>query len=482
MIEEVQQKIRDGVNRTEIRKFIEAECSVKKGRANEIYREIAKGMEKAASVGVEDSLQFVSDKYCVNKESDTYIINLSCQQAPLVIPGAKIRAIFRSYSGWGENLTVTEICRKFGLTPIVFNEMKRIFGLVKAREPLTAEQVFDNDPDKSAEQILEEKRLQVYQEYEKRSWKETQEEAKKWREFKALQLDPFARFLEEWTPPQYKPVPAPKKQKAGAKYMLINVADIHVGSRAGGRFLYRQREWNYSELEKSMADYVSQIKDEVDDRTTGFEAAYLTIGGDICHTLTGFTDNGTKLESEFLGEDQLDYAFALMACFIQQVLAIFPKVHVKAVGGNHSYLGDYAVNRFLSVYFRGEPRIDFEVTTKRYLPFKVLDTLVVLDHGASGKGIKSKLPRSGAEQNSYVQGIFLDRPEMLIGTKSRIFLTNDKHHYNYVERNHFDLVICPSIVGGDLYSDFNGWASRPSQCIFVLDERGMRETIRLYFD
>lgn len=472
--------ISSGMPESESRKQLRELLNLGKSQGNAVYNQIVSGIKVSSETGT--GLEFVSSRYTYNKENDSYIFNLKCRLKPLVLHGSKVKSIVRSYSSWGEDLTTNEICRTYSLTPEIFGELRSILNLTKDKEPLTSEEVLYNSVEQSVEQIIEEKRYRIYQKYEKEDWKQTQVDAAKWREFCSKQLDPFARFIHKWEPPPNYKIQRPKKNNDAKRALLVNIADIHVGAKADERFLYRQKNWRHSDLVDAMKDYCNKIYYEISDRKTGFDKCIVTLGGDIAHTLSGYTDGNTKLDYEFIGEDQIDYAFSLLVAFINEMLSIFSVVDVKSVNGNHSYLGDYVIAKLLQTYYRNNKDITFDITSKRYLPFKIMDTLVILDHGASGKGIKSKLPGGALARDSYIQGILLDKPEMLLGTKSRIFLTNDKHHYEHIERSDFDLIISPSIVGGDLYSDFNCWKSRPAQSLYVIDEDGLKETIRIYFD
>lgn len=480
--QKVTEKIQSQESRESVILFILKEYGVDNRRAGEIYRR-----EKAK---VDNPTLQISDKYVWNRETDKYVVTLKCRQAPLVISGAKHRAICRDYSAWHGDLTAHDVCVKYSLTPEIFNEYRRIFNLTKEREPLSAEEVWDNEEEESVEAILEQKRYSIYQKYEREDWNQTQKDAEKWRAFETRQLDPFVRFLDSWTPPKYvksnqkspKSSQSIKSSQKSTQIAMINVNDIHVGAKADERFLYRQRNWRHEDLKAAMSDYFLKIEKEMAGRKNPPNECVVNLAGDILHTLTGFTDAGTNLDYEFLGEDQLEFAFSLLLEFFDGLLSVFDRISVKSVSGNHSYFGDYTVARMLELYYKNEDRINFEISSKRYIPYKVLNSLVILEHGATGKGIKSKVPRGGPARDSYVKSILLDKPEMLIGIKDRYLVLGDTHHYEHIEKSEYNMIICPSIVGGDLYSDFNGWKSRPSQCMFIFDESGMRETIRFYFD
>ncbi len=475
---EVLEAIQKGTDREAIISSLVSK-DIPRRRAAEIYREYKAKFDNPA-------IQ-ISEKYTWNKETDKYVIPLKCRKAPLVISGAKHRAICRDYSAWHGDLTAHDICVNYSLTPEIFNEYRRIFNLTKEREPLSAEEAWENDEDESVELILEQKRYSIYQKYEKEDWHRTQKDAEKWRAFEARQLDPFSRFLDRWSPPKYikssqKSSQNNRSSQKSSQIAMINVNDIHVGAKADERFLYRQRNWRYEDLKAAMSDYFLKIEKEMAGRKSPPNECIVNLAGDILHTLTGYTDAGTKLDYEFLGEDQLEFAFSLLLEFFGGLLSVFDRISIKSVSGNHSYFGDYTVARMLELYYRKEDRIVFEISSKRYIPYKVLNSLVILEHGATGKGIKSKVPRGGPARDSYIKSVLLDKPEMLIGIKDRYLVVGDTHHYEHIEKSEYNMIICPSIVGGDLYSDFNGWKSRPSQCMFVFDESGMKETIRFYFD
>lgn len=476
--------VKKGVSRDLVISMLQEKESVSRHRACELYREYKAKFENPA-------IQ-ISDKYTWNKDTDKYIVTLKSRKSPLVISGAKHRSICRDYSAWNGDLTAHDICIKYSLTPEIFNEYRRVFNLTKEREPLSAEEVWERDEDESVESIIEQKRYSIYQKYEREDWQLTQKDAEKWRAFESRQLDPFSRFLESWPPSKNSKAKANSdksnvvkqkpNQSASKSIAMVNLNDIHVGAKADARFLYRQRNWRHEDLKASIGDYFLKIENEMKSRRNPPSECIVNVAGDILHTLTGYTDNGTKLDCEFLGEDQLEFAFSLLTLFFDNLLSVFPKISVKSVSGNHSYFGDYTICRMLELYYRQDTRIDFQISSKRYIAYKILNNLIVLEHGATGKGIKSKIPRNGPAKDSYIKSILLDKPEMLIGVKSRIFVVADQHHYEHIEKSDFDMIICPSIVAGDLYSDFNGWKSRPSQCMFVLDQDGLKETIRFYFD
>lgn len=489
LVDEVLNKLKSGENETNIRKYIRNSLRVGKSYGNEIFRRIKDQYSGPIPIGTKTlekdqikNFEF-EKKWHFNKEERNYIVFLKSAARAIIVDETTHNNMQRAYTS-SENVKVEDICSASGFPLSLFSEYKAIFGWVRNGSHFSDEQIENNSVEDLVEDAVQQKKWEVIQESKKKIWKETESNSKKWIEFEENCLGPFNELLSKWSPPKYIPVPNVKltKNVNNPHSLLVICGDWHVGAIANPRYLYRSKEWNYEILCESAKEYSNKIRQEVNSRTYNFNEIVLCLGGDIIHTLTGYTDAGTKLEYEFIEEDQLDYAFSLMVSFINELLTIVPSIRGFCVAGNHSTLGDYVLSKMLETYYRNEDRISFEISTKRYLPFKILDSLVILDHGASGKGVKSKMPRSGAGREAYVKGIFLENPEMLINTKSRVIVSNDVHHHQHIEYNNFDLIISPTLVKGCRYADFSGYKSRPAQSVHVFDKDGIKEMIRFYFD
>lgn len=477
LVKSLKSLLDEGHSETYARKWLKDKLKLSKSRTNELYNEIKQSIDKSENLG----LEFISEKYTYNQLNDTYIVNLKCQSKPLVISGSKHRSICRSYSEWGEGLTVDQIVKKYALTPEIFDEYRRIFNLTKTKEPLSIEEVLDNSIEDNVSKILEEKRYKIYQSYEKESWRQIQGDAVKWQSFQARKFDPWANFLNSWEPPQYSPVEFLGENKKGNNYFIASLSDIHVGLVSNSRYNYFKGGWSHKHLEESIKSYTDQIREFVGNRKDGFKSAYLLLAGDICHTLTGFTDKGTKLEAEHLGEEQFDLAFNVIVYFINELLTIFPEIHLKSVAGNHSSFGDYVVAKVLEAYYRNENRIKFEIVTTRYVSFKIENSLFILEHGYS-PWYHSRLPKTGPARENYINGLFLAKPELLQGIKHKYYISADQHHSESKETNHYEQIMLSTIVGADRHSDNCGYVNRPRQNCLIVDNKGLKEVIHFYFD
>ena len=102
-----------------IRRWFRETAGLKKTQGNAVFNQIKESFNKVKT-NPDLGLEFISDKYTYNKIDDVYCINLKCQVKPLVVSGSKHRAICRSFSEWGDNLTCDEIVKKYTLTPEIF--------------------------------------------------------------------------------------------------------------------------------------------------------------------------------------------------------------------------------------------------------------------------------------------------------------------------------------------------------------------------
>lgn len=472
-----------------IKKAIGKSTGFKKTKCQSVYNEIIKNLESGAPLPVskveetawEDDLIF-EKPYFFNEKTRQYIVFLKRAAKNIVVKEETHKAILEAYSNWdSDSRSINDICRTFRIPRAYLEEYLKIFGITHDSLPITDEELESKPESEIIESLREKKQWSVLQKYEKKSWQETLEKAKKWDEFNFNVASPFESALRNFsfTKKNFKPF---KAHKPSNKHILINIADIHVGLKAEARYMYFKDNWNTEMLQESMRQYSEKVAETLAERTYKFDSATVCLGGDICHTLSGFTDKGTPIEYEHIGETQLDYAFTILLSFFENILELFPKIDVKAVQGNHSSLGDYAVAKFLETYYRNEERMNFDITTKRFLPFKISDVnLFILEHGYSAK-YKSRLPRAGAARDSYIHNILLARPDLLQGVKNKYYITNDQHHLEVQERAQYEMILCPSIVNGDRHSDNSVLNARPRQNIFCVDNTGIKELIHVTFD
>lgn len=424
-----------------------------------------------------------TEKYVYNKEDDKYVVYLKSANGNIVLPGDVVRGIFENYSNWyGNEKSINEICRNYRIPRNYFNELKDVLGITHDSEPITPEELIERDIHDITDDILQKKKFQLHQEFQKKSWQQTEEAALKWFKLEEGVFNPFTNFLNNWVPPKYENVKyqGPKKNNKSTKSLLVGLSDVHFGAKTNHKESYRSKGYSTEEAVNCISNYSKEIKSIVEERNYVFNECVLTSLGDILHTTgAGFTTKGTMLVHDCIKEEQFNYAFNSLVEFISNMLSLFPKVKVKSVKGNHNDFGDYVLFKALEAYFRAEDRIEFDVFQADHGLFKINKCLFVISHGYSAE-YKGRIPSSSKARESYIANLFLSKPEELIGVSQKVLLTADQHHLEMKEYAEFEHYMLSTTVKGDKHSEAMGLNNIPRQSCFVIDENGVKEILYCY--
>ena len=162
------------------------------------------------------------------------------------------------------------------------------------------------------------------------------------------------------------------------------------------------------------------------------------------------------------------------------MVEVFGEVECHDVGGNHHYELDMALFRALDMYFRNNKKITFTHHATRPSAFRISNTLIMMDHGADSKE-RVYVP-SGSKLEKHVQAILINNPELLVGVKTKLFIQGDKHHFEHLEFSNFEYIMFGTALGSDEHAATNNWHNRSRQSCMILDNKGLREVIHVYFD
>jgi hypothetical protein len=362
-------------------------------------------------------------------------------------------------------------------------EIIRVLGITHDSEPVTDEQLVERDIADVTTDLLQKKKFQLYQAFQKKSWKETEEAASKWFKLQEGVYDPFTKFLNSWEPPKYTPIkysgPA-SPEKVTKSSMLVGLSDLHFGAKTNSKESYRGKGYSTEEAIDYIAAYSNDIKKAVEGKNLAFDECVVASLGDILHTTgSGFTTKGTMLVHDCIKEEQFNYAFDSIVKFLEDMLSLFPKVRVKSVKGNHNDFGDYVLFKALAAYYRNEKRIEFDVFQTDHGIFKVKNCLFIISHGYSAE-YKGRLPRAGKARESYISNLFLSKPEELIGVTQKVLITADQHHLEMKEYAEFEHYMLSTMVRGDKHSEAMGMNNIARQSCFVLDDQGIKEIVYCY--
>jgi len=419
------------------------------------------------------------DKYSYNKVSDHYIVASKKHKSGfIVLPGTTLRDMRYDYINGN---TTLELSRKFSIPKDCVVEIFSKLGVTHDSSEVTDEELKEKDVEQLAEELLLRKRFDLAQKIEKDIWKETQANSLKWIEFKHNHYDPFMTNLKSWNPPAHVQVNAPTKQCAEDRAFVVGAFDWHIGAMAESRYLFKGRDWNIAEANKSINKYTNAIAERVANDGAGFGKCVFLMGGDLYNTLTGYTSNGTQLTNEVIKDTQFEAIMNLLVFFTDRLLEIFPKVECHFVRGNHGGVTDIPLAWAIKNYYHKEPRLTFDISSCRTKMVTVGPVLFLLDHGASDEA-KAQVPNSGKAKEAYIQSLFLAYPDMLVGIKQKVFLMGDLHHFVQEEYNDFEFIMTGALPCGDQYSNTKNLRNRPRQNCIIVGRDGIESIAHIYFE
>lgn len=458
--------------------------------AEKIAPELPKLKSEKEQIKVDGTKWISSDFYTYNDNTDTYVTFLRCAPKPIVVNGDTHRAMQRAYSNWdGNEATINEICRNFSFPRPWFIEYKQRHGWTHDREPFTVEELQAKPVELLVEEALEQKRSVLYQRYEQEKWKETKEDAEKWRQLQHNNIIPLQYALEEWKP--VKPIKLEKAVDGERFSLVVGASDWHIGLKAIEDNLVFGKTWDVETGRKVLEDYLQKIYRDVQRLRVFWERCYLFNLGDLPHGLKGRTEKGTPLIMDVTRKQQYDAVFSLQTLFIEGLYEMFGNVKEVGVGGNHEGAFDwYTIARALQERYRSVPGIEISASTKMVNYEKIGSTLFLLTHGKNPGGFRFKYaaPGSVARQAQMQQEILgiqqqiaAENPEVLREVKQIYTITGDNHFYFQHEKGFYEDLQLSSPVYGDDYADNNRYQNKPSQtCLLVSWESGVKAPLRYY--
>jgi hypothetical protein len=302
-------------------KYLYEKVNYNTEQINLVLEELKKGsLDKKSSSNVEDNVEWESslkftDKYIYNKQDDKYIMHLKSANGNIVLPGDTVRGIKENYSNWvGEEHSINQVCRNYQIPRNYLVEILKVLGITHDSEPVTDEQINERDVKDIAKDILQKKKFNLYQEFQKRSWKETEEDASKWRRLQEGVIDPFTNFISSWNPPPrekilYKGTAAGNKPR---KSFVVGLSDVHFGAKSNPKDSYRNKGYSTQDAVNYIKKYVQEIKEAVESRNYHFDECVLAAMGDILHTTgAGYTTKGTMLVHDCIKSSSLAHSIAL---------------------------------------------------------------------------------------------------------------------------------------------------------------------------
>ena len=179
---------------------------------------------------------------------------------------------------------------------------------------------------------------------------------------------------------QYSPkYPKIERHKLKDGHLLfVSPSDLHIGKLcrsfvSGEEYnnqvaVYRCLEGINSCLQKSSGFPVDQI--------------ILLFSGDLMHidNFEGTTTKGTKQDYDGLLSDHFQIAKRLMVEIIEKLLTL-SRVHIMYTPGNHDNLTGWLLAELLSVWFRHNKDVSFDISLQKRKYYKYHNSLIASTHG-----------------------------------------------------------------------------------------------------
>lgn len=421
-----------------------------------------------------------SEKYTFNSANRKYIFHSEKKLGQnYVLDESKVDTIIKLYSDFDKNpFTAGQIAQRTSTPKKVVEFVIQALGINHKSIPYTDEKIEQLTEDKIIGDMLLEKRTNIEQKFERIEWKNTQEDADKWRQTQMGILTPIKSFVDSFSFRKIKKTTSKRNKITENDFVAVyGVSDTHFGNIHPTNNSYNQPVYGFDDIKLSFESYLCQIQGDLDKRKHPPSKAIIVFGGDILHSLNSFTSRGTQLQDGIWGIEQYKIAFETLSFFIGEMQNKFDNLQIKAASSNHDMLGDWILLYSLSQVF---PDIDFQIATNRWIDFTIDGNLFILEHGASGKVRGGNIPDSGTARESFVQDLFINASKKYDNIQRWILLCGDRHTVQYGEYNNFEFFRFSTPVRGDSYADSLNLKNRPRFNSFIVDEKGIKEIINYY--
>ena len=228
--------------------------------------------------------------------------------------------------------------------------------------------------------------------------------------------------------PKYPKIDRPKLKEG--HLLFVSPSDLHIGKLcksfvSGEEYnnqiaVYRCLEGINSCLQKSSGFPVDQI--------------VLLFSGDLLHidNFEGTTTKGTRQDTDGLLSDHFQIAKRLMVEIVEKLLTV-SRVHIMYTPGNHDNLTGWLLAELLSVWFRHNKDVSFDISLQKRKYFTYHNSLIGSTHG--DKINYNQLPL-----------VVADEAEDWGNTKYRYLFTQHIHHKQtkQVPGLHIESLMSPS--------------------------------------
>ena len=409
---------------------------------------------------VPEGEEYITDKpYYYNRETDVYVTFLrSVGGKPITVSGDTHRAMKEAYSNMvGTGATINEISRNFQFPRAWFDEYRRCHGWTHDMDPFTDEEVEDFQVEDLVDELVLRNRRSLHRTYEKRKWKEIQDDATKWRNFEDTVIEQFKHLNVE----KASKVPKLKMKNYNEPYALVvSPTDFHWG-----KFGWEDETgetYNFEEAEKRLMTKTEELVARLPYQP---DRIILATGSDWFHVDNdaGGTTRGTPMGTSSCSSpaDILISGCELAKRHIDLLRQVAP-VDVVFMAGNHDRFSALTLALYLKATYDGVDDCEVHMTAKTRHYHSYGNTLIGFTHGDTVK--QTRLPSLMAQEEWENWG----RHEF------KIWFSGHFHHQSVKEDGGATCIILPSLAANDRWHARMGYKSQAGLAGHIIDkEKGL---------
>lgn len=277
-----------------------------------------------------------------------------------------------------------------------------------------------------------------------------------------LDLEELRKYFEGF---KSKPVILKEHSSEKEGYLVINLADLHIG-RSG----YEKETGEDFDLDQAEL-MVNNITEQFLRRYQGrkFKKIVLCIGNDVMNSAAnGWTSSGRHQQSNCASFKEIfDKTCEIIINTIDSFKEIAP-VMVIHVEGNHDRNESYMLGRLLEAYYRLDENVEVDAlpSTRKYI--RLGNNLIGFAHGSE-------------EKDRIYTLMQIEQPKNWSECPTRIWLLGHLHHLMCKENAGVEVWTCPSPTAKDEWTAKNGLVSNRRTTGFVFNsDSGLEEVHFVY--
>ena len=397
----------------------------------------------------------VPESYFYDQVNDEYFTFLSTANTMIKVEGDRHRAMKTAYSSMvGKPASINEVCREFGIPRAWFDEYRRRHGWTHDMDIYTDEQIMESNVEQLVEDLVLKRRHELYKKFERKKWKEIEEDADKYRMFETNVLADFKNLIQEKaTSVSQLALPVSNDPFS----LVISPTDFHWGKY--GWVDEVGETYDFDEAKKRLMGKTQELITRLYSKP---EQIIISTGSDWFHVDNdaGTTTKGTPQDMIGSPAEILMTGCKLAREHIDLLRQVAP-VKVVFMPGNHDRMSAIALMMYLSAVY--EDCEDCEVvvspSSRQYVEYG--NNLLGFIHGDGAKNLEELM---SCEQR-----------ELWGKCQHHTWFHGHLHHRKVLESKGCMIIQLPSLAGHDRYHARQGYTtSQAGLAAHIIDkEKGI---------